>query len=181
MIIETERLILRPWEMSDSTALFQYGSDPRIGPNAGWPPLKNTEESKKIIELILSNWGFYAIVFKETNEIVGCINILIGEASNFDIADDEGELGFWIGVPHWGNGYATEAIEEMLDYGFEDLELKKIWCGYFSDNERSRSVQEKCGFQYQYTLEKIKTLAGDEKTEIVMGMENSDYYKGFEK
>ena len=89
MIMETERLILRPWEMTDAVALFQYASDPRIGPNAGWPPLKDIEESQKIIELILSNWGFFAIVLKETNEIVGCINILIGESSNFEIADDE--------------------------------------------------------------------------------------------
>lgn len=171
MIMETERLVLRPWEKTDAAALFQYASDPRIGINAGWSPLKDIEESKKIIELILSNWGFFAIVLKETNEIVGCINILIGEASNFDIADNEGELGFWIGVPHWGKGYVTEAIEEMLDYGFEDLELEKIWCGYFSDNIRSKVVQEKCGFTYQYTLEKVKTLTGDEKTEIVTGME----------
>lgn len=175
MIMETERLILRPWEMTDAAVLFQYASDPRIGPNAGWPPLKDIEESQKIIELILSNWGFFAIVLKETNEIVGCINILIGESSNFEIAADEGELGFWIGVPHWGKGYVTEAIEEMLDYGFEDLELEKIWCGYFSDNIRSKIVQEKCGFQYQYTLEKVKTLTGDEKTEIVMAMESSEY------
>lgn len=175
MIIETERLILRPWELIDAEALFQYASDPRIGPNAGWPPLKNIENGKKIIELVLSNWGFYAIVLKETNELIGCINLLIGEASNFHITDDEGELGFWIGVPHWGKGYVTEAIEEMLDYGFVDLKLKKIWCGYFEDNIRSKAVQEKCRFQYQYTMEKVKTLTGDEKTEIVMGMDAVTY------
>lgn len=181
MRIETERLFLRPWEKKDAVALYKYASDSRIGPNAGWPSLKDIEESKKIIDLILSNWGFYAIVLKETNEIVGCINILIGEAGNFDIADDEGELGFWIGVPHWGKGYATEAIKKMLDYGFKDLELKKIWCGYFSDNTRSKVVQEKCGFQYQYTLEKVKTLTMDEKKEIVMGMNNVDYFQNFEE
>ena len=64
----------------------------------------------------------------------------------------------------------------MLDYGFEDLELKKIWSGYFSDNLRSKAVQEKCGFQYQYTLEKVKTLTGEEKTEIVMGIDKVDYF-----
>lgn len=175
MIMETERLFLRPWNIEDATALFQYASDPKIGPAAGWPPHKNIEQSRQIITDILSCWGFYAIVLKETDEVIGSINILIGEASNFDIAKDEGELGFWIGVPYWGKGYVTEAIMEMLDYGFEDLDLKKIWCGFFSDNTRSKRVQEKCGFQYQYTLDKVKTLLGEEKTEIVMCMKKTDY------
>ena len=177
--METKHLFLRPWDISDAVDLYRYAKDPDIGSNAGWPPLTSIEQGEKIIDYVLSSWGFFAIVLKETQEVIGCINLLIGEASNFDIEADEGELGFWIGKPYWGLGYVTEAIEVMLLYAFHDLELKKVWCGHFDDNTRSKRLQEKCGFKYSHTLENVKTLTGEVKTEIVgyrtSAMSNNKY------
>lgn len=167
MIIETERMYIRPWKIEDAQSYYELTKDPRIGPAAGFPTPKNPEEGKKIVQFLTTLWGFYALVLKDTSEVIGSIQILIGESSNFHIADDEGELGFWIGAPYWRKGFATEAIKEMIAFGFEDLQLKKIWCGYFSDNTASKELQQKCGFSKHHIMDKVQTLTGEEKVEIV--------------
>ena len=65
--------------------------------------------------------------------------------------DDECELGYWIGKPFWGQGLIPEAAGELLRYAFEDLGMGAVWCGYYDGNVKSRRVQEKLGFVYQYT------------------------------
>ena len=84
------------------------------------------------------------------------------------IGCNEGELGYWLGVPYWGRGLIPEAAMALIKYGFEGLRLTKIWCGYFEGNEKSRRVQEKCGFRYHHTNEGIECpLMGDIRTEHV--------------
>ena len=97
----------------------------------------------------------YATVLKETGKPVGSIGLMIGKASNIGLPDTEAEIGFWIGVPYWGRGLIPEAVSELLRYGFEELRLDRIWCGYFDGNMRSGRVQEKCGFKYHHTAENV--------------------------
>ena len=73
---------------------------------------------------------------------------MIGARSDKEIPDTEGEIGYWIGVPFWGKGLIPEAVRELARHGFEDLKLDKTWCGYFDGNEKSKRVQEKCGFHF---------------------------------
>lgn len=180
MLLEHTRIYLRPWKETDAPILYEYAKNPKIGLQAGWPPHNSVEESRWIICELLTTWGFYAIVEKENDQIVGAINLLIGDASNFSIEENEGELGFWIGEPFWGKGLAKEAIEIMLAYSFMELHLSKIWCGYFSDNRRSKQLQETCGFVYCYTLEQVHTLLLEDKKEIVMCMTREQYEKNYE-
>lgn len=180
MLLEHTSIYLRPWKEEDAPILYKHAKNPKIGLQAGWPPHNSIEESRFIIRELLTTWGFYAIVQRETEQIVGAINLLIGDASNFSIGDDEGELGFWIGEPFWGKGLAKEAIEIMLTYSFMELNLSKIWCGYFSDNERSMYLQESCGFVYSYTIEQVHTLLGEDKKEIVMCMSKEQYEETYE-
>ena len=67
-IIETERLLLRRWKLSDAEALYKYACDPEVGPHAGWPPHENVEESKMIIRELFTNDYTWAVILKETNE-----------------------------------------------------------------------------------------------------------------
>ena len=67
--------------------------------------------------------------------------------------DDEMELGYWLGVPYWGRGLVPEAAEELLRHAFQDLGLARVWCGYYDGNDKSKRVQEKLGFRYQWTSE----------------------------
>ena len=103
MILQTERLILRPWEETDAEALYKYAKNPNIGPIAGWPQHTSVENSREIIRNVLSASETYAVVLKGTSEPVGSIGLMIGKNSNIDIADNEGEIGFWIGEPYWGH------------------------------------------------------------------------------
>ena len=75
-MIETKRLIIRPWQDSDADALFRYASDPDVGPVAGWAPHTSVENSLEIIRTVFAAPEIYAVVLKETCEAVGCCGIM---------------------------------------------------------------------------------------------------------
>ena len=136
MILKTKRLILRPWLETDAESLYEYAKDPAVGPIAGWPVHTSVENSREIIKNVLAVPETYAVCLKEDNIAVGSIGLMIGKASNLDIPDNEGEIGYWIGVPFWGQGLMPEACEELIRHAFEDLKLETLWCGYFDGNEK---------------------------------------------
>ena len=175
-ILLTERLILRPWQETDAEALYKYAQDPRVGPIAGWPVHKSVEDSRQIIRDILSAEETYAVVLKDTEAPVGSIGLLIGKKSNIEIPENEGEIGYWIGVPYWGQGLIPEAVNEIIRHGFEDLGLEKLWCGYFDGNEKSHRVQVKCGFRFHHTeKDKPWPLMDDVRTEHITCMTKSQW------
>lgn len=99
---------------------------------------------------------------------MGCIGILIGENSNFDISQREGEIAYWIGVPYQGQGLIPEAVREVMRHAFETLELDALWCGYFENNEQSHRAQAKCGFRHHHTEEnKFNQFLNDYRTEHI--------------
>lgn len=155
MPLQTERLLLRPWQESDAEECYRYAKDPRVGPVAGWPVHTSVENSREIIRNILSAPETYAIVWKESGLPIGSIGL-----HRKDLAQkaDEMELGYWLGVPYWGRGITPEAAREVLRHAFKDLKLARIWCGYYNGNEQSMRVQEKLGFRYQWTTENAPIL-----------------------
>ena len=162
MDIQTERLILRPWSGEDAEDLYCYAKSPQVGPIAGWPVHTSVENSREIIHTILSAPETYAVVLKSTGKPVGSIGLKIGTQSNIGLPNDECEIGYWIGVPYWGQGMIPEAVRELQRHAFNALGMQKIWCGYFAGNIKSKRVQEKCGFKYQMTIEKVPSLLPDE-------------------
>lgn len=84
-IIETKRLILRPWQETDAVALFKYASDPDVGPRAGWPPHKDIEESRTVIRDVFSVPTMWAVELKSTGEVIGCVGYLPYDSSNLKI------------------------------------------------------------------------------------------------
>jgi len=168
MQFETERLIIRPWTTVDADNLYKYAKDPLIGPIAGWPIHTSVENSLEIIKSVLSVNETYAVCLKKNNEAIGSIGLLVGEKSNIKIAKDEAEIGYWIGRPFWGQGLIPEAVRELMRHAFDDLQMKQLWCGYFEGNEKSKRVQEKCGFKYHHTQKDIKwQLMNDIRTEHI--------------
>jgi RimJ/RimL family protein N-acetyltransferase len=152
MMLCTKRLSLRPWTESDAEALYKYAKDPQVGPVAGWPPHTDVENSRQIIREVLSAEETYAVVLRETDEPVGSVGIMLPpRATHTFMGENDAEIGYWIGVPYWGQGLIPEAVNELIRRGFEDLGLSALWCGYYDGNEQSRRVQEKCGFVYHHT------------------------------
>lgn len=151
MILQTQRLTLRPWNASDAKSLFKYAKDDRVGPIAGWPVHDSVEMSAEVINTVFNLEGVFAVTYTDIDEAIGCIGLTTGSNSNFQISEQEGEVSYWIGVPFWGKGLIPEAMKEIIRYGFEDSNLTTLWCGYFDGNEQSKIVQEKCGFRYHHT------------------------------
>ena len=152
MILETERLLLRPWKEEDAEECFKYAKDSRIGSSAGFPAHTSVENSREVIKNVLMKPETYAIVLKETGLPIGSIGLHHNDLAE---KEDEAELGYWIGVPYWGQGLVPEASKEVLRHAFEDLKLNRVWCGYYDGNEKSKRVQEKLGFKHQWTNENV--------------------------
>lgn len=163
-MLETKRLILRPWREADAQQLYLYASDPQIGPPAGWPPHTDVENSRSIIRQVLSAPETYAVCLKDGSAI-GSVGLKFGEHTDMTDRLDECELGYWIGRPFWGQGLIPEAARELLRHAFEDLGMRAVWCGYYEGNVKSRRVQEKLGFQYRYTTHDLDVpLMGERRT-----------------
>lgn len=156
MILETKRLILRPWRLEDAEALYKYASDSDVGIWAGWPPHTSVENSRYVIENVLSANETYAVCLKESGEPIGSVGLKLGDATDMTEREDECELGYWVGKPFWGQGIIPEASRELLRYGFEELNMRAVWCGYYDGNNKSRRVQEKLGFVYHHTTENLE-------------------------
>lgn len=154
-MLGTERLILRRWEDSDAESLFEYAKDPDVGPIAGWPPHQSIGESRDVIKNVLNGREAYAVCLKTDGKAIGAIELKLNGHTDMTERDDECELGYWLGKPFWGRGIIPEAAREMLRHAFEDIGMTKVWCGYYDGNIKSKRVQEKCGFRYQWTTQDV--------------------------
>ena len=162
-ILETERLILREWKESDSKDLYEYACNELVGPNAGWLPHKNLDESKEIIRIFIKSQCVYAIELKSEEKVIGGIGMHVS-TPDIQLKDlKQREIGYVLNPRYWGTGYVPEAVTCLIDYGFEEMGLDLIWCGHYKENIKSKRVNEKCGFIYQFKqIEEIKIL-GEEK------------------
>lgn len=175
-MIETERLILRPWCETDAKALYKYASDPDIGPVAGWPVHTSLENSLEIIRTVFAAPETYAVVLKETDEPVGCCGIMFSNGLHTaEMKQCEAEIGYWIGKPYWGQGLIPEAVKALLSRCFNELKLSAVWCGYYDGNVKSKRVCEKSGFKFHHTNRDITSPLGDKRTEHFCLMTKTDY------
>lgn len=166
MEFRTERLLLRPWRESDAESLYEYARDPEVGPIAGWPVHTSVENSREIIRDVLSAEETYAVCLQGDGRAIGSIGLIPLMQSHTRAADDEMEIGYWIGVPFWGQGLIPEAVRRLQQHAFEDLGCSALWCGYYDGNVKSKRCQEKCGFTFHHTEEnKPCALMGDVRTE----------------
>lgn len=149
MTLETERLLLRPWQVSDAAALYELAKDPDIGPAAGWPVHRDEADSLRVIREVLSAPDTYAMLRREDEALLGSI----GRFPNSAGADaGEPEIGYWVGKPYWGRGYCPEAVRALITDTFAHG-IRRVWCSHFIGNYKSQRVIEKCGFVYRFQKE----------------------------
>lgn len=162
--IITERLILRPWKITDSNDLYEYAQSEKVGPNAGWKPHKSEEESKGIVKLFIENNDTYAIVLKDENKVIGSIGLHDRQPDEILKDLNQREVGYVLSPKYWGQGLMPEAVKAVLDYGFNEMKLDLMWCGHFDFNNNSKRVVEKIGFNYKFT--KKTTMSQLENKEV---------------
>jgi ribosomal-protein-alanine N-acetyltransferase len=158
---ETERLILREILPIDRNGLFAIDSDPDVNIYLGNNPVENIEKIDDIIKFIRKQYvengiGRWAMVEKSTNNFIGWTGLkLVRELTNNHI--DYYDLGYRLNKSYWGKGFATEAAKASLQYGFNTLNLNKIYAIADSKNVASRNVLEKVGLKYIETFTYIDT------------------------
>jgi RimJ/RimL family protein N-acetyltransferase len=151
-VIKTDRLFLRAFEQSDAEAVERHAGDKRISSKTVSIPYPyDAEMAKDWInghpERFQEGKGVdYAVVTQHDLQLVGAIGLSINQTHK------HAELGYWIGEPYWGKGYATEAAASMLRYGFEERNLNRIFAHYFAHNPASGRVMQKIGMQLEGLL-----------------------------
>ena len=175
-ILVTNRLKIRKWKETDSSDLYEYAKSELVGPNAGWPPHKNEEESKNIIKMFTRDNDTYAIVLKSENKVIGSIGLhdRKPDATLFNLKQKE--IGYVLSPKYWGNGFMPEAVKCLIKYGFNELSLDLIWCGHYDFNSNSKRVIEKCKFKYRFQRnENVKLLDNKEVTILYYNLFKSQY------
>jgi len=148
-VIETERLILRPFQEEDASPLVRLAGAREVAEmtlHIPHPYTQNDAEEyiarnkKKAAGDTIPPW---AITLKTNRDLVGAVGLEI------DATHRRAELGYWIGVPHWGKGYASEAALAVIVHGFEKLPVHKIFAFHFSHNPASGKVLKKIGMKHE--------------------------------
>ena len=156
-VLETKRLALRAARLEDAKAVAALANDRRIAENtARIPyPYKLADAEQFIAGASKKGEAAYLVTLRD-GTIVGACGLMFHY-------DDTPEIGYWLGVPYWNKGYATEALHALIDYAFTDLTHESVQAGARVTNPASRRVLEKCGFQWTgvglYRINSIKSSA----------------------
>lgn len=159
LTMETERLILRPFVMSDAQAMFYaWANDPEVTKYLTWNPHESVETSEKIMRLWIEQYQKperlnFAIERKDSGELIGCIDVV-------GYIDGTPVIGYAMSRAHWGKGYMTEACRTLLTLlfaiGYEEVRIDAQ-----VENIASNKVIQKCGGRFQSTEASERPLKGD--------------------
>ena len=149
-IIETDRLILRPFQQSDLQDFFEYASVEGVGEMAGWPHHESIEKTQEILDMFIEGDHDFAICLKSNGKVIGSLGVkeygLEDKLTEFYNYRGR-EIGYVLSKDYWGQGLMPEAVNAVIDYLFNTLGLDFLTCGYYLFNAQSKRVQEKCGFK----------------------------------
>ena len=150
VILETDRLILRAWEITDLDDFFEYASVEGVGEKAGWEHHKSKDKSLAILKMFMEEKKVFAIVLKENQKAIGSIGI---EECRQDLDKNlenllGKELGYVLSKDYWNKGIMTEAVSKVIEYCFKTLKLNYLVATYFNYNIESKKVLEKLNFKF---------------------------------
>lgn len=177
---ETDRLLIRLFEQSDAKMIQVLAGDEKVARTTLSIPHPYPDgAAEKWIEATLKSVEkgdsyTFALVKKEDEELIGCM--LLDVSKNHLRA----ELGYWLGHPYWGQGFATEAAKRMVAFGFENLGLNRIFAAAMTQNPGSCKVMKKIGMKYEGTFPQHVWKWGSFEDIELYGMVKSDYEKGLQ-
>lgn len=174
-ILETDRLMLRPPRRSDAPVFYRLINDPQIAANTlGIPYPFSYEQALSYIQDQLDriNTGEYrafALALKPENQFIGYARLALREDHQ------RAELAYWLGKAYWNNGYTSEAVACLVDYGFQRLHLNRIYALCFADNTGSARVMQKAGLVYEGTWREDVLKNGVYKDVMFYGISRDRY------
>lgn len=148
----TERLVLRPFRASDADRVTELAGVREIALNTLNVP--HPYERRHAEEWIASHHGqyerresvTYAVTLREDGLLVGAVGLIV------DAANEVAELGYWVGKPYWGQGYASEAARALMGWGFAHLGLHRVHASHFPRNPASGAVLRRLGMRHEGRL-----------------------------
>jgi RimJ/RimL family protein N-acetyltransferase len=153
MEIATERLILREFQAGDWPAVLAYQSDPRYLRYYAWTG-RSEQEVRAFVQIFIDQQRVQprikyqlAVTLRETRALIGNCGIRLNAADAH-----EGNIGYELDPRHWGHGYATEAVQAIVRFGFVNLGLHRVWATCIADNVGSARVLEKVGMRLEGRL-----------------------------
>ena len=153
LILETERLLLRPLTLADAEDMFTMESNPNVHKYLWQKPCQRIEESIATIEYVLQQYqtnkiGRFATIMKETGEFIGWTGIKFvteqPENGNINFYD----YGYRLNEKFWGKGYASEATLTWLEYGFKQMKIQQMNAYTHAENGASNHILQKSGMQF---------------------------------
>jgi [ribosomal protein S5]-alanine N-acetyltransferase len=152
--LETERLLLRRFVLEDAEDMFQYGSDPEVTKYLTWDTHQTIDDSTGFIKYTLDRYekdetGDWGIVLKENNKFIGSCGFVWVEEKN-----KCGHIGYVLSRKYWNKGIMSEAIRELVQFGFESMNLNRIESVHCLPNEASGKVMKKAGMQFEGVIRK---------------------------
>ncbi len=160
LIIETPRLILRPFEKSDAQELFDMDKNPNVHKYLWLKPVENINEVYDYIKMVQKQYsergiGRCSTILKETGELIGWTGIKFVndhiENGNTNFYD----YGYRLNEKFWNKGFASEATKAWFDYGFNEMKIETLHAYTHVENDASNHILEKHGMQFmeEYTAE----------------------------
>lgn len=176
IIIETERLILRQWNMSDIDDMVEGLNNFNVTKwLAGAPFPYTVEDAKHFIQKTINNNLYnFAIVLKSENKAIGGTQL-----TDVSLANGTAGGGIWINEKYQGFGYGSEAFGARIKYAFETLELRRLENGYFKDNERSHKMQLRFGYKDEGIRRQrfVSKATGKIEDEYITGLLRDEWIK----
>lgn len=156
---------LRPWAIDDLHNLVKFANNFHIAKNLMdiFPHPYTEEDGKAFIEFASRNSPPNILAIEINEEAAGAI----GLHPQQDVYRKNAELGYWLAEPYWGKGIITEAIRQMVDYGFKNWDINRIYARPFGHNAASQRALEKAGFQLEARLEKTIFKNGEYGDELI--------------
>ncbi len=170
--LETTRLVLRKWRKNDVDDLFDIMKNSCVL-TGGWKPHSNMSISIDVLNEYIESDERWAVELKERGKAIGCIGVHPDNNRGKFYAKS---INFVLSKDYWGNGYMTEAIKRIIQYLFEELNIDLLSAFHYPDNIKSQKVLEKCGFEYEMTIEQgCKRFDGQVFDAVCYSILKSDY------
>lgn len=148
----TPRLVLRPVRMTDAEDMFEYSRDPEVARHVLWDAHRSIHQTRDYIRYLIRQYrnaapGTFAIALRDSGKVIGTIGFMWVQTDN-----RSAEVGYSLGRAYWNQGYMSEALREMVAFGFERLRLNRIEAQHECSNPASGRVMIHAGMQHEGTL-----------------------------
>ena len=159
---------LRPWKTSDLANLVKYANNPNIAKNLTdkFPYPYTQENGMAFLEMISQHNPVQVFAIDLNGEAIGSI----GLHPQDDIHRQNAEMGYWLAEPYWGKGIISKAIKQIIDYGFANFGINRIFARPFGSNIASQKVLEKNAFILEARLEKVLIKNGNPEDELIYAL-----------